>query len=79
MGAVKGALETSTFRFTRKVWALVTKNPRITLRELMAQTGGSYCRCRHAVRRLERLGYVDHPPYASRAIRVLVPFGEQVV
>lgn len=70
-----GAVETSTVRFTRVVWALVSKNPRITLRELMAQTGGSYCRCRHAVKRLEQLGYVEHRPYKSRAIRVLVPFG----
>lgn len=73
----QGALAPETIQLARQAWMLLTKNPQITRRQMAAQIGYTWPQCNHAIRVLQRLGYVEYRKNTRRAIRVLVPFGVQ--
>jgi DNA-binding GntR family transcriptional regulator len=58
----------------RRVWAVVTENPQITLDSLAALTRSSRGRVRTALETLRALGYIDYDKGTAHARKVLIPF-----
>lgn len=70
-------LTTRTMQHTqlvRRVWALVTVNPRITTREIADWLGCAYSGAAGAVRELADSGYIDVPRGTRRVRLIRTPF-----
>jgi DNA-binding MarR family transcriptional regulator len=63
-----------SLRTTRRVWAELSRTPRVSIREIAARIGISHSGVRYAIAMLVAAGYVEHQSGLDRARRVVVPF-----
>lgn len=67
-------MQQRVLRTRRMVWAVVTREPRISLRKIAHITGMPVSTVHDALENLKAAGYIDFPKGAERARTVLVPF-----
>lgn len=63
-----------TTRTTRRVWAMVTKEPRASRRDIARRLRVPLSTVHHALHRLRDAGYIDFEDYTTGTNRILVPF-----
>jgi predicted transcriptional regulator len=69
----------TTYRNTarvRRVWAEITHNPRVSLRELGTITGMPMTTVVYSIRKLTEAGYIAHDKAIARSFRVIIPLYE---
>lgn len=66
----------ATRRRRRAVWALISRTPRATIRDISRELGMCVDTAHRHVRALIDLGYVNRPHRFGTGFSVVVPFGE---
>lgn len=59
---------------TRRVWALLTAEPRLTYREVADRLGIDFATVRYHEQILIIAGYIERDRNKARTVRVIVPF-----
>jgi len=67
---------TATLLEIQNTWALVTKNPQVTLRQLASVTGLGITKLRHLTDFLKRAGYIEAKPFRRRGMTPVIPLVE---
>ena len=62
----------ATFDEIRAVWAVVSKTPRVTVREMVKRTGVARTKVHHILKFLEGTGYIEHQPGLTGR-KVIIP------
>jgi DNA-binding Lrp family transcriptional regulator len=57
----------------RRIWAEITHNPRVSLRELGTITGMPLTTVAYSVRKLTDAGYIRRDKALARSFRVIIP------